>query len=268
MNYRHYITFIVLICCAIAVNSQNKPFEGTIRMLISQNVSSTTGLTDKAVSTIKGDKFTKAIAKKIVKKQAKKTDKFLQKDNGDYEVWIKVKGNKVAYFTTRNGELIIYDGDEQHVTTAYPFAKGSIRYNLAQWPAKNIKKEIKHIEGKNELILGHDCKKCILTYAQTTEEAWYTTDIVLPDFFLSIGQQPGLVLKSHLKTEGLVGIEIYSTATEIKQESIPDDVFTLPKDCPIVSIQEFGKLLKKATKKMEDKPIQIGTTIPDTFWDF
>ena len=165
-------------------------------------------------------------------------------------VKIYMKGSKTKSVTNSAMYKRIEIGDNS--TTAKPILlveAGGNKYQMKDDTSKaaaDVTPDIKYVDGTKE-IAGYTCKKAEVTATSktgetTTADVYYTEK--LPAFKGKSGIKglKGCALEFSVSQQG---IKITMTATEVKQQSVSDDTFIVPKGYKLVTQQEMMADMQK-----------------------
>lgn len=198
--------------------------------------------------------------------------------NADYELIVKVKGNKFINFNTQNGSTTLFDCDKGEIYLTYPYAEVTIKYTAAEWEQTTAAStsEYKFLKDSVQEFVGYSCTKMISTTTyygvqNSYSEMWVTNDIVFPKCYTDLAKAPqGCIMVANLKTMvNNIDSYTYCCVVEIDTSAVSNEAFILPKNYKMFTPKDnlkFGKKLNDAAKNK--KTYTVGSKIPDTFWDF
>ena len=247
--------------------AQEKYFEGTIRMAVSMDFDQLTRNTNKLAEANTGNKLAD------VMKQLGGLNEIFSTINGQFEYFLKVKGNKVAQFNTQDGSMLLVDCDKGEITMTYPFAKLGLKYTVAEFIQlqSTCKYDINTSSDKKHELAGYKCCKAVVVGKMNGKETsnsefWYTDKIVLPKCYLEVFHRPGFVVVEETK---IMGNPVYVLVTEVNKADVSGDNFIIPEYYEIFTQKDYLKFSKKLNKAAENKKTYtVGSKIPDVFWDF
>jgi len=256
----------IIVTCLLFANAgyaQQKTFEGTVRVAFSMNF----------------DNFISSINKMKKDNALPFANELMAGYNADYEIIVKVKGNKFVNFNTQNGTSSLFDCDKGEIYVTYPYAKAVIKYTAAEWQqlmaASTFKYEV--LKDSVQKLGGYASTKIISTTTfngvqNSSSEMWVANDIIFPKCYLDLSHAPagGCIMLAKMKImSNNTNSNVYCLTTEIDTSKVPDEAFIIPKNYKIFTPKDSAKALKVLNDAAKNKKTYtVGSKIPETFWDF
>ncbi len=261
----------IMVTCLIFVSpsyAQENLFEGVIRIAASTDFDQMTRDINNINS---GKKLVDIIAKSVVKLDG--INETFATVNGQFEVLMKVKGNKLVSFNTQDGSMQLFDCGKGEIISTYPFAKVALKYTIAEYLQIMTRStfDVKIMDKNTQNLAGYKCNNAIVSTKVNGKETgfseyWYTDSIALPPCYLEIFHRPGLAIVEETK---ILDQTLYLLVTEIKRIDVSNENFMIPEDYEIFTPKDNMRFIKKLNNAAKNKKsYKIGSKIPEVFWDF
>lgn len=103
------------------------------------------------------------------------------------------------------------------------------------------------LSGEEKQILNYNCRKASYQDGENKVEAWFTSELPIPNGPDSFGQLPGMILEVNMN-DG----KLHILATEVQLTPQSAEVIQAPQKGKKVSREKFEKIVEEKTKEMQE----------------